>query len=530
MGGSDAGRLSRRRSGRPVLRDLDEAARPLARGRGARAQPGRRHLRLGRGAVRRGARQPRSATTRSAPPRSATTSPTGTTSRSSSRATRTVSGGHGFCGIGRMKLLLLLQERARELGVDLRFQTEVAEADSRSSRATTTSWWRATASTRGRARVYAEHFRPDIDVRRCKFVWLGTQPEVRRRLHLHLQGDRARLGLGPRLPVRRRHRDLHRRVLARRPGTRCGFGDMTKEESIATCERHLRRGSRRPCAHVERPPPPRLGLDQLPPRDLRELVPRERRADGRRRGDRRTSPSARAPASRSTAPSRWPTTCTPSRRSTRPSRKYQDERRLDVLRLQSAARNSMEWFEEVERYLDLDPVQFTYSLLTRSQRISHENLRLRDADWLRRRRGAGSRPAPAARHNAPAGGRCSRRSACASMELKNRIVVSPMAQYKAVDGCPTDWHLVHFGERAKGGAGLVYTEMTCVSARGPHHPRLPRHLRARARGGMEAHRRLRARRDRREDLPAARPLRRQGLDPARLGGGQRARCATATGR
>ena len=62
--------------------------------------------------------------------------------------------------------------------------------------------------------------------------------------------------------------------------------------------------------------------------------------------------------------------------------KYQDERRLDVLRLQSAARNSMEWFEEVERYFHLDPVQFTYSLLTRSQRISHENLRLRDADWL----------------------------------------------------------------------------------------------------------------------------------------------------
>src|SRR5690606_715017 len=62
--------------------------------------------------------------------------------------------------------------------------------------------------------------------------------------------------------------------------------------------------------------------------------------------------------------------------------KYEDARRLEVLRLQSAARNSMEWFEEVERYLDLDPVQFNYSLLTRSQRISHENLRLRDDKWL----------------------------------------------------------------------------------------------------------------------------------------------------
>src|SRR5690606_28143332 len=62
--------------------------------------------------------------------------------------------------------------------------------------------------------------------------------------------------------------------------------------------------------------------------------------------------------------------------------KYEDARRTEVLKLQSAARNSLEWFEDVERYLDLDPVQFNYSLLTRSQRISHENLRLRDADWL----------------------------------------------------------------------------------------------------------------------------------------------------
>nr|HRC77329.1 hypothetical protein [Kouleothrix sp.] len=63
-------------------------------------------------------------------------------------------------------------------------------------------------------------------------------------------------------------------------------------------------------------------------------------------------------------------------------RRYQDERRIEVLRLQSAARNSLEWFEEVERYLDMPPLQFAYSLLTRSQRISHENLRLRDPAWM----------------------------------------------------------------------------------------------------------------------------------------------------
>jgi len=142
--------------------------------------------------------------------------------------------------------------------------------------------------------------------------------------------------------------------------------------------------------------------------------------------------------------------------------RYQDERRVEVLRLQSAARNSLEWFEEVERYLDLDPVQFAYSLLTRSQRISHENLRLRDPEWLRSAEDW---------FQAQADGTPGREPMFApfrlrDMQLVNRVVVSPMAQYKAIDGCPTDWHFVHYAERAKGGAGLVYTEMTCVSPAG----------------------------------------------------------------
>ncbi|MEM6987528.1 MAG: bifunctional salicylyl-CoA 5-hydroxylase/oxidoreductase, partial [Pseudomonadota bacterium] len=151
--------------------------------------------------------------------------------------------------------------------------------------------------------------------------------------------------------------------------------------------------------------------------------------------------------------------------------RYEDERRLEVLRLQSAARNSLEWFEDIERYFDLDPVQFNYSLLTRSQRISHENLRERDAHWLgsaeqwfQQRAGAPTTPVRAPMF-APFQLR--------GLALTNRVVVSPMAQYKAVDGTPTDWHLVHYGERAKGGAGLLYTEMTCVSAEGRITPGCP---------------------------------------------------------
>jgi anthraniloyl-CoA monooxygenase len=117
-------------------------------------------------------------------------------------------------------------------------------------------------------------------------------------------------------------------------------------------------------------------------------------------------------------------------------------------------------------------VQFNYSLLTRSQRISHENLRLRDPEWLAsaERWFQTQAGVPA---DAPLRAPMFAPLRLRDMGLVNRIVVSPMAQYKAVDGCPTDWHFVHYAERAKGGAGLVYTEMTCVSADGRITPGCP---------------------------------------------------------
>jgi len=171
--------------------------------------------------------------------------------------------------------------------------------------------------------------------------------------------------------------------------------------------------------------------------------------------------------------------------------RYQDERSTEALRLQNAARNSMEWFENVRRYIHLPPEQFAYSLLTRSQRVSHENLRVRDAKYLvgverwfaararwepgtgNRERGAASSeqlqaasvpgsqfPVPPQQSSIPPMFTPYR---LRKLEIANRIVVSPMDVYSATDGVPNDFHLVHLGARALGGAGLVFTEMACVS-------------------------------------------------------------------
>ncbi len=120
---------------------------------------------------------------------------------------------------------------------------------------------------------------------------------------------------------------------------------------------------------------------------------------------------------------------------------YQNERMTEALRLQNAARNSMEWFENVKRYMTLEPEQFTYSLLTRSQRVSHENLRLRDAGYLGgvERWFAAGTAAPTTDPPPPP---MFTPFSLRGMTLVNRVVVAPMDMYCAEDGTPTDFHLV----------------------------------------------------------------------------------------
>ena len=379
---------------------------------------------------------------------------------------RTVSGGHGFAGIGRRQMLILLQERARELGVDMRFETEFDSAEAYRKDYDVVV---ATDGINSRVRnEYQDVFKPDIDTRRCKFVWLGT----------HQKFDDAFTFIFEKTQhgwvwahVYQFDATTATFIVECLPETwdRWGFEDMTKEETVETCRKifaaHLDGHELMSnAAHLRGSAVwmqfPRIVCERWHHENvvlMGDAAATSHFSIGS--GSRLAFDSAIALADYLHSE---PTL-------ERAFERYQDERRLEVLRTQSAARNSLEWFEEVERYLDMPPPQFAYSLLTRSQRISHENLRLRDPDWLRATEDWFQKQAGGTPGRAPMFAPFKLRQ----MELVNRVVVSPMAQYKAVDGCPTDWHLVHLGERAKGGAGLVYTEMTCVSPEGRITPGCP---------------------------------------------------------
>lgn len=384
------------------------------------------------------------------------------------------SGGHGFSGIGRKKLLAILQQRCRTLGVTLRFETELPPEALEAVIADEPVDLVIVAdgiNSRLRER-FASTFRPDIDLRRCRYIWLGTPKRFDAftfafketplgwfQAHAYqFDGDTSTFIVETPQEV----------------WEQAGIADMSDGESIAFCEQlfadvldgeplmsnaaHLRgsaqwiRFPRVTCAewvhwldtahgrvplvllgdsahtaHFSIGSGSKLALEDAITLDL-QLAAHE--------GDIGTALS-----------------------------RYQAERSVEVLKLQNAARNSTEWFEHVDRYATLAPEQFAYSLLTRSQRISHENLRVRDAAyvgaferWFAQQSGLTVAPGAAA---PPA---IFTPFTVRGVTLPNRIVVSPMAQYSATtEGMPTDWHLVHLGARATGGAGLVMTEMTCVA-------------------------------------------------------------------
>jgi anthraniloyl-CoA monooxygenase len=367
------------------------------------------------------------------------------------------SGGHGFCGIGRRRLLEILQGRAAELGVHLAFEREIdrdaefADADL------------VLGSDGVNSRVRAAHaaiFEPSIEVRRCRYIWLGI---ARPFDAFTFAFERTEHGWFQ-IHAYQFSADLSTVIVETREETwrAHGLDRRDTEGSIEFCERLFARhlgGARLQSNARHLRGSAWLNFNRVSCRrwhDGRVVL----LGDAAHTAHFSIGSGTKLAMEDAIALARCVSASADLEQALGA---YHAERSLEVVKLQSAARNRMEWFENVARYATLPPRQFAYSLLTGSQRIGHDNLKLRDRSfvedyerWLAERAEAGEpRRAPMFLPFTLRG-----------LTLANRVVVSPMAQYMAKDGVPGDWHLVHLGSRALGGAGLVYTEMTCVSPEG----------------------------------------------------------------
>jgi anthraniloyl-CoA monooxygenase len=369
---------------------------------------------------------------------------------------RITSSGHGFCGISRMKLLQILQQRAAELGVRLQFGKEITDpAPYAQEYDLVVASDGASSVTR---RKYEDIFKPNIQVRKNRFIWLGTRKKLDAFTFdfretewgwftLHGYGFDA---------------DWSTFIVEtpEKNWLKAGIDKMSTEASIAFCENLFaeRLDGHRLLSNAKHLSGPAMWLkfnrilcEKWHHQNIVLIGDAAHTAHfGIGSGTKLAMEDAMALAR---------VLSNGMNQVSSALEQYQAEREIEALKLQSAARNRMEWFEQVERYVQLEPVQFTYSLLTGSQRIGHENLKLRDSiyvrsveEWFSRRSGV-ERPVPPMFTPFKVRG----------LTLKNRVIVSPMATYMAEDGVPNDFHLVHLSSRAMGGAAMVGTEMTCVS-------------------------------------------------------------------
>ena len=383
------------------------------------------------------------------------------------RGSRITSGGHGFSGIARQKLLDILQQRARELGVDLRFECEVRDDAELAAIGSDDADLIVAANgvNSGVRRKYAEFFHPDLDVRPARYIWLGTNFKFDAFTFYFVENQHGLF----QAHCYRFDADTSTFIVECDEASwrAAGLDQMDLKASIAACEELFQpwlRGCRLMSNASHQSKSPWQNFVRVSNKNwfhknvvlIGDAAHTAHFSVGS--GTKLAMEDAIALASAMTSEKNLQAAL----------QKYQQERQTEALRLQNAARNSMEWFENVKRYAHLEPEQFAYSLLTRSQRVSHENLRLRDATYL----------SGVERWFAARASKCKTTSKAASgtptapmftpfrlreMLLHNRIVVSPMDMYCAQDGTPTDFHLVHLGTRAIGGAGLMMTEMTCVS-------------------------------------------------------------------
>ncbi|HUG38458.1 MAG TPA: bifunctional salicylyl-CoA 5-hydroxylase/oxidoreductase [Candidatus Limnocylindrales bacterium] len=374
--------------------------------------------------------------------------------------------GHGFSGMSRQTLLTVLQGQAAALGVEVAYETEVESLDAFADADLIVGADGVNSTVRA---ILEDEFEPRLDGRPNRFVWLGTTKPFPAFTFYFRENEH---GLW-RVHAYQYGPDESTFIVecTDEAWRAAGMGEATQEETAAFCEalfaeeldghalirnRSVWRsfptvrcgrwsvgnvvllGDAVHTAHFSVGSGTRMAmLDAIA---LRDEVMRECDAAGIRHA----------------------------------LEAYEARRRPEVASLQRAAQASLEWFEATERYMDMDPLQFAFTLLTRSLRITHEDLKLRD-------------PAFTARVDAWVAERAEAQSGRAvprdpppppmftpfrirDLVVPNRVAVSPMCQYCAVDGTVGDWHMQHLGSRAVGGAGLVYAEMTDVSREGRISP------------------------------------------------------------
>jgi anthraniloyl-CoA monooxygenase len=362
--------------------------------------------------------------------------------------------GHGFCGIARVKLLELLQSRARSLGVELHFEREFAHTDFPDADLIIAA---DGINSKTRAAL-SDVFKPTIEWGRAPFIWLGTDKKLDAFTFIFRENQHGTF-------------QVHAYPFSAERGTfivetddqtfaKAGLENMSSEQSVAYLEQvfaddlqgarlisnksdwiRFRRvvnqtwragnvvliGDAAHTAHFSIGSGTKLAME-----DAMTLVNALDASDS----------VAEALAN------------------------YEQARWVDAAKLQRTAKVSQGWFEHAGlMFRNMEPLQLVTSMMTRSARVTHENLRLRDPAlvskvdaWFSTKSGVGHRPHVTPPMFTPFKLR--------ELVLENRVVVSPMCQYSAKDGTVDEYHLAHLGARAVGGAGLVMTEMTNVSAEG----------------------------------------------------------------
>jgi anthraniloyl-CoA monooxygenase len=364
------------------------------------------------------------------------------------RNTRQTSGGHGFAALGRKRLLQILHARCRSLGVDLRFRSEAPYPDWLAETHDLVIAADGVHSTTREA--YENVFRPHVDTHHCRYIWLAAdfaftafRFEIAETEHGVMQLHGYPYAADASTVIVEMREEVWRAA---------GFDELDEEESVARCAK--------------------IFAEALGGRPLRSnksawttfrTVTNERWSHGNvvLLGD--AAHTAHFSIGSGTKLAVEDALALAACLEEQPSlaealAAYEEERKPVVASTQRAARASLEWFENLGLHLDQRPRQFAFNLLTRSRRVTHDNLRLRDADFTEAvEREFGCPPGTPPMFTP---------FRLRGLTLRNRVVVSPMDMYSAVDGLPGDFHLVHLGARALGGAGLVMTEMVCVSPEG----------------------------------------------------------------